>query len=215
VTGLAEATVAIWHALAAISAIEWVAVALALAYLVLAIRQNPWCWAAAIVSSALYFWLFGRGGLYMQAALQLFYVAVAVYGWRAWRGSGGRTEEAGLRVSQWPVGWHVVALGAVAVVTAVNGWIVAQGEPRVVPYVDAFVAWASVLATWLVARKVLENWLYWIVLDLAAAGLFWSQGLAATALLFVAYAAIAVQGYRRWRGELASGATLPAGIGHD
>jgi nicotinamide mononucleotide transporter len=210
VTGLAEATVAIWHALAAISAIEWVAVALALAYLVLAIRQNPWCWAAAIVSSALYFWLFGRGGLYMQAALQLFYVAVAVYGWRAWRGSDGRTEEAGLRVSQWPVGWHVVALGAVAVVTAVNGWIVAQGEPRVVPYVDAFVAWASVLATWLVARKVLENWLYWIGIDSVAAWLYGSQGFHATAALFLLYVVLAVRGYRAWRADLADRRAITA-----
>jgi nicotinamide mononucleotide transporter len=77
-----------------------------------------------------------------------------------------------------------------------------------VPYVDALVAWGSVFTTWLVARKVLENWLYWIVLDLAAAALYWSQGLHATAVLFLLYSAIAVQGYRSWRASLAS---LPLG----
>jgi nicotinamide mononucleotide transporter len=202
VTGAAEAIVAIRDALAAVSAVEWVAVALALAYLVLAIRQNAWCWAAAIVSSALYFWLFGRGGLYMQATLQLFYIAVAIYGWRAWRGGSGRAEQAALRVSHWPVAWHVVAIGAVAIVTALNGWLVARGESGVVLYVDAFVAWASVLATWLVARKVLENWLYWIVIDSVAATLYGSQGFHATAALFLLYVVLAVRGYRAWRADL-------------
>ena len=70
---------------AAMPALEWVAVALALAYLLLAVRQNPWCWACAIASAAIYLVLFARGGLVMQAALQLYYVAMAVYGWRAWR----------------------------------------------------------------------------------------------------------------------------------
>jgi nicotinamide mononucleotide transporter len=70
--------------------------------------------------------------------------------------------------------------------------------------VDALTACGSVFATWLVARKVLENWLYWIVLDSAAAGLYWSQGLYATALLFVLYSAIAVQGYRSWRSSVSA-----------
>jgi nicotinamide mononucleotide transporter len=69
--------------------------------------------------------------------------------------------------------------------------------------VDALVAWASVLATWLVARKVLENWLYWIAIDAIAALLYWSQGFHATAVLFVVYVAIAVRGYLAWRADLA------------
>jgi nicotinamide mononucleotide transporter len=68
--------------------------------------------------------------------------------------------------------------------------------------VDAFVAWVSVLATWMVARKVLENWLYWIVVDSVAAALYWSQGLHATAVLFVVYVVIAVRGYFTWRADL-------------
>jgi nicotinamide mononucleotide transporter len=213
VTTLGDVPGAIWNALAAISAVEWVAVVLALGYLLLAIRQNPWCWAAAIASSGLYFWLFGRGGLYMQAALQVFYVAVAVYGWRVWRG-GGEPGHAALRVSRWPASRHLVALAAVAVATAVNGLMIAWREPGIVPYVDALVAWASVLATWLVARKILENWLYWIGIDSVAAVFYGSQGFHATAVLFLLYVVLAVRGYRAWRVDLAGQQAIAAGPSH-
>jgi nicotinamide mononucleotide transporter len=84
----------------AIPATEWVAVVLALAYLLLAVRQNPWCWAAAAVSAGIYLVLFARGGLVMQAALQLFYIAMAAYGWYAWR--GGAVEQCdSLPVTRW------------------------------------------------------------------------------------------------------------------
>jgi len=191
----------ILDALASIAPAEWVAVALALAYLLLAVRQNPWCWACAIASAALYGVLFARGGLLMQAVLQVFYVGMAVYGWHAWRGGAG-TRDAALQVSRWGAARHLLALALVAAATAVNGWLMAEPEDGAVPYVDAFVAWSSVLATWLVARKVLENWLYWIVIDSVAALLYWSQGFHATAVLFVVYVAIAVRGFVAWRSDL-------------
>jgi nicotinamide mononucleotide transporter len=103
-----------------------------------------------------------------------------------------------LPVSRWRASWHAVAIVGLLAVSAVNGWIVARGQGGWVPYVDAFVAWVSVLATWMVARKVLENWLYWIVLDFAAAVLAAWQGLAATSMLFLLYTAMAVQGHRQW-----------------
>jgi len=92
--------------------------------------------------------------------------------------------------------------------------IVARVQGGLVPYVDAFVAWASVLATWMVARKVLENWLYWIVVDSVAAALYWSQGFQATAGLYVLYVVIAVRGYIAWRADLARCATSTAGPEH-
>jgi nicotinamide mononucleotide transporter len=201
------------ESLAAIPPAEWVAVALALAYLLLAVRQNAWCWACAIASAVIYLVLFARGGLVMQSALQVFYVGMSAYGWRAWRGRGtagaGRTA---LPVSKWPAGRHLLCIGLVLVATVVNGWIIARAPGGFVPYVDAFVAWASVLATWMVARKVLENWLYWIVVDSVAAALYWSQGFQATALLFVLYVAIAMRGYFSWRADLAQ--TSLAATGH-
>jgi nicotinamide mononucleotide transporter len=195
-------------AFAAVPAIEWVAAGLALGYLLLAIRQSPWCWAFAIASAALYLVVFARAGLVMQAALQVFYVGMAVYGWRAWRGSGSTAPVA---ISRWTARRHLLACIAVGAFALVNGAIVGRRSGgSVVPYVDAAIAWGSVLTTWMVARKVLENWLYWIVLDFAAAVLAAWQGLAATSLLFLLYTALAVQGHRQWlRDERAS----PAGPG--
>jgi nicotinamide mononucleotide transporter len=189
-------------AAAAITPAEWSAVVLALAYLVLAVRQHIACWLFAALSSGIFLWLFARAGLAMQSVLQLFYIAMAGYGWYSWR--AGKVDAQHSRpVVRWPASWHLHAVGVVAIVAAVNGWMLQSAGTGTVPYVDAFVAWGSVLATWMVARKVLENWLYWIVLDLLAAALYWAQGLYATAVLFLLYAAIAVQGYRSWRSSLA------------
>ena len=169
-------------AMATLPAIEWVAAALALVYLLLAIRQSPWCWVFAIVSALLYLVVFGRAGLYMQAALQVFYVGMAVYGWRNWRGIAGSAPVA---ITRWPRHQHLVALVAVAIAAGINGALVArQAGGDWVPFVDAAIAWGSVLATWMVARKVIENWLYWIVLDAAMAALAALQGLVVTAALF-------------------------------
>jgi nicotinamide mononucleotide transporter len=115
-----------------------------------------------------------------------------------------------LPVSRWRAGRHAVAIAALLAASAVNGWIVARAQGGWVPYADAFVAWVSVLATWMVARKVLENWLYWIVVDSVAAALYWSQGFHATAVLFVAYVVIAVRGYFAWRADAGSAASAAA-----
>ena len=193
---MAAALDAVVAALAAISAAEWIAVLLAIGYLLLAVRQNAWCWACAIASSAIFLVLFARGGLVMQSALQVFYIVMGAYGWWAWRRGSRQGSE--LPVSRWSRGRHAVAIGSLLVLAGVNGWIMARTQGGWVPYVDAFVAWVSVLATWMVARKVLENWLYWIVVDSVAAALYWSQGLHATAVLFVLYVVIAVRGYVAW-----------------
>ena len=190
-------------ALSAIPPVEWTAVALALAYLVLAVRQHLACWLFAASSSAIFLWLFAHADLLMQAALQVFYIAMAAYGWYSWRG-GLSAVQASRPVVRWPVRRHLVAIGGIVLLSTVSGWLSASETTAAVRYVDALTAWGSVFATWLVARKVLENWLYWIVLDCAAAGLYWSQGLIATAVLFVLYSAIAVQGYRSWRSSVSA-----------
>lgn len=186
---------AVRESLVAVSATEWVAVVLALGYLWLAIRQDPWCFAFAITSSASYLYLFADAGLYMQSALQAFFIAMSLYGWWSWRGGSGHAPAS---VRRWPAGRHVPAVAAIVALSVVNGQLLAGSKPSMVPYVDAAIAWGSVFTTWLVARKVLENWWYWIAIDLAACGLCYAQGLHATAALYLVYAALALQGHRRW-----------------
>lgn len=198
--GAGEALVAATAAaLAAMSPWEAAAVVLAIAYLALAIRRNVLCWPAGIASTLIYLALFWRARLYMEAALQVFYVAVSVYGWREWA-RGGRE----LPVRRWPLRAHAVSLAAVVALAAANGWLLAAFTSAALPYLDALVAWASVLTTWMVARRILENWLWWFAIDAACVGIYASRGLWLTAALFVLYLGMIVVGWRAWRRAFAA-----------
>ena len=199
--------------LSATSGPEALAVVLALAYVVLAVRRSLWCWPCAFVSVAIYLVLFAKTGLFMQAALQVFYLGMAVYGWISWQ--RGRTDSGALRITTRPWAWHAGIAAFVLLTTLVNGWILSRSEAAAAPYVDAFVTWASVAATWMVARRILENWLYWIFVDLVAAWLYGSQGLALTAVLFFTYAVIAVRGHFAWQRERREQGTTTFALGPD
>lgn len=186
--------------LAAVAALwpwEALAVALALAYLVLAIRQSVWCWPAGIASTLIYLALFFRARLYAESVLQLFYVAISVYGWRQWA-----RPAAPLPVTTWGVARNARALGAVTLLAAASGASLAAWTPAALPYLDAFVSWGAVLATWMVACKLLENWIWWFVLDGLSIFIYASRGLWLTAALFVVYLVLIVIGYAAWRREL-------------
>jgi nicotinamide mononucleotide transporter len=182
----------------ATSAAEAIAAALGLIYLLLAVRRNLLCWLCAFASTAIYLVLFAKAALYMQSALQVFYLAMAVYGFIDWK--KGRTNEAGVLIRTWSPTQHLLAAAGVVVASLVNGWLLAHTDAAA-PYLDSFVTWGSVITTWMVARRVLENWLYWIVVDAVAAYLYFTQGLLATTVLFVIYLGIVVRGYFVWRRE--------------
>ena len=165
---------------------------LGLAYLLLAVRRNLWCWFCAI-----YLVLFAQAKLYMQSALQVFYLAMAIYGYIEWR--RGRSESGEVLIRSWPFGRHALVLAGIALATVVNGWLLAQSTDAVAPYLDSFVTWGSVVTTWMVARRLIENWLYWVVIDSVAAYLYFTQNLLATTLLFVLYVGIVIRGYAKWR----------------
>ncbi|HEY4366876.1 MAG TPA: nicotinamide riboside transporter PnuC [Steroidobacteraceae bacterium] len=189
----------ILNELAQTSAWEATAAAIGLAYLLLAVRRNLLCWLCAFVSTAIYLVLFARASLYMQSLLQIFYLVMAVYGFIDWR--KGRTTEGEVEIRSWTPRQHLLAAASVVVASLINGWLLTENTHAVAPYVDSFVTWGSVITTWMVARRVIENWLYWIVVDAVAAWLYFSQGLLLTTLLFVIYLGIVVRGYFAWRRE--------------
>ena len=177
--------------------IEAAAVVLAVAYLLLAMRENRWCWPAGIASSLLYLAVFYAAGLYMESGLQLFYVVMSVYGWWVWRPSAGDVG-APLRIHRWPLRWHGAALAAITVLSLTSGYLLHRYTPAAAPYLDSFVTWSSVLTTGMVARKVLENWLYWFVIDSVTLGLALQRGLHLTAALFLLYLILVVIGGWAW-----------------
>jgi nicotinamide mononucleotide transporter len=180
---------------AALSPLEATAVLLSLAYLVLAVREHRACWLAAMGATAIYLVVFWQVRLLMEAALQLFYLAMAVHGWRHW---GAGSGAAAAPVVTWPVRAHALALGAIAVATVSSGAALTAWTDARLPYVDAFTTWGSVVTTVMVARKVLENWYYWLVIDSVSIGLYLDRGLLLTAALFVVYLVLVFFGIRAW-----------------
>jgi nicotinamide mononucleotide transporter len=180
----------------ALSTLELVAVLMALMYLVLAIRQNIACWIAMGGSAALYVYLFFDAKLYMQSALNAFYFAMAIYGWRVWR--SGRQDENHLPVTRWPISTHRYAVVAIAVAAGINAYLLDALTDGEYPYVDAAIAWAAIWTTFLVARKVLENWWYWLVIDVASIFIYWSQDLQLTSVLFALYVIMIPFGLFSW-----------------
>jgi nicotinamide mononucleotide transporter len=178
---------------------ELAAVALAIAYLLLAVRENQWCWVAAFSSTLIYLYLFFEARLYMESVLQLFYLFMAVYGWQQWRRGGAGDRE--LEVSSWSFPVHLWAIGGILFLSAVSGWILARYTQAAYPYLDSFTTWGAVWTTYLVTRKKLENWLYWIVIDSVCIYLYELRGLLLTACLFALYVVISIFGYISWQRE--------------
>lgn len=180
---------------AALPRLELTAVLLAVGYLVLAIRQNIWCWYCAAASTAMYVYLFAGANLYMESLLNVFYFAMAVYGWLMWR--GGKTDD-GLPVSVWPLHVHAYAITVIVCLAAVSGYLLATFTDAAYPYIDSATTFAAIWATFLVARKVLENWWYWLVIDVLSVFIYWSRGLEATAFLFIVYVILIPIGLIAW-----------------
>ncbi|MCP4047701.1 MAG: nicotinamide mononucleotide transporter [Gammaproteobacteria bacterium] len=186
------------------SLMEVAAVIFAMAYLLLAVRENVLCWLFAFLSTAIYTVLFWDVSLLMESALNVYYMAMAVYGWHQWTRGGinGDDQSHALGIRSMSGQQHALVIVAIAILCIVSGYLLSEHSSAAWPYVDSFTTWASVITTYLVARKYLQNWLYWIVIDTVSIPLYIDRGLNLTALLFVVYVVIAVIGYFKWREHL-------------
>lgn len=186
-----------WRSL---SGVEVVAVLLAVAYLLLLIRQHIACWACAIVSSGIYVGIFVEARLYMEALLYVFYVGMAVYGWWVWAARGPDQhgpDQDKLPVVRWSFKVHIAALLGISVLVLTVGWLLSKTDAAY-PYADSATTFAALWATFLVARKVLENWAYWLVIDAASAVIYWQRGLELTTLLYIVYLLFIPFGWWAW-----------------
>ena len=178
------------------SPLEAAAVVAAILYLLLAIRENIWCWLFAGISTAIYVYLFVVARLYMESALNVFYFAMAIYGFSVWY--RGRTPDRQLPVTVWPVPVHVWAIAVIMAASFVSGNLLERFTDAEFPYIDSLTTWSAIWATFLVARKVLENWWYWLAIDIASIFIYWSRDLELTALLFVVYVIMIPFGLISW-----------------
>jgi len=181
--------------LAAWSPVEAIAVIFAVLYLLLAIGQNIWCWFCAGVSTAIYVWLFVDAKLYMESLLNGFYFLMAIYGWLTWR---SRQDDHALPVTVWPGKVHAVALAVISLLVFIAGTWLTRYSNAAFPYIDSATTFAAIWATFLVARKVLENWWYWLAIDTVSVFIYWSRGLELTSVLFLVYLLLIPFGLIRW-----------------
>ena len=177
--------------------LEFTAVFFAILYLILAVNQNILCWLAGIVSSILYFFIMQSAGLYMEAYLQIFYVFMGLYGWLQWR--KGNQIDNNFIVNTWSMLKHFYAISSILALSVVSGLLLESYTDAALPFFDAFVTWGAVVATYMVAKKLLENWIYWLVIDLISILLFISRDLLPTAFLFGLYIVIIFFGYKSWK----------------
>jgi nicotinamide mononucleotide transporter len=174
---------------------EAFAVVAGLIYVTLILRRNRWGWVAGAFSSSVYVLISARAKLPMQSLLQAYYVAMAVYGWFSWKRNA---EEEGGRIYRWTLRRHLWVALLLLTASALSAQFLARETQAAWPLLDSFTTWTSLLATWMLARSVLENWLYWISADLIMVCLFMRQGYPYTAGLFFVYKVVSVLGLHAW-----------------
>ena len=175
------------------SIIESTAVFFSVLYVILAIKENVWCWGAAAISVILYIYICYTAQLYPETGLQFFYLLMAIYGYYQWN-----KNDSSLKVQQWTITKHLFILLLGALLSFLMGFYFSIYTNAAMPLVDSFTTVFSIFATYMVTKKVIENWLYWIVIDAVSVYLYFSRDLHLTSLLFLAYTIIAIFGYFSW-----------------
>ena len=192
------------------SPVSWLEVAAfvaALAMVLANLRVHPVAWPLAIFSSAAYAVLFAQNKLYGEAALQLMFIALALWGWWQWlRGTAADGDK--LRVHQLPKRQRWQALAATLLAWPLLGLLLARSTDSDVPYLDALPTVASVTGQILLGRKVVENWPTWVAVNVFSVGLFAYKALWLTAILYGIFAVLALWGWRHWQ-RLAAARVAP------
>jgi nicotinamide mononucleotide transporter len=181
------------------SLLEILAVFLSVLYVVLAARQNIWCWPCAFVSTAIFMYLFWEVSLVFQTLLNFYFIIMAVIGYLSWKVTDDGPQ---LKVTRLDLRMHFLLLGVGLAITLVlselgNHWF--SGEWV---WLDAGTAVFSVIATVMTARKKIDSWLYWFIINPAIAYLMFQSGFYLTCLLNGLYTAMSVYGFLNWRKEL-------------
>lgn len=194
--------VCLWLTAHGSSCLEAVAVIFGIISVYLSTRENIWSWPTALINVALFSALFLRSGLYSDTGLQVVYFVLSLYGWYEWLyGGAGHTA---ITVSRTPKKTWVVLGGIGVVVWALLGTITSRLPGTALPYVDAATTTISLLAQWMMTRKLIENWLIWIAVDVVYVGMFIYKGLYLTAFNYGIYLVLAVMGYIAWKRSLAA-----------
>ena len=175
--------------------LEIFAVIFALLYLFLAMRQHIACWYAAFISTFIYILIYWDVSLYMESILNVYYLLMAIYGWFSWNKKSKIDKNF---VISWSYINHSIVITLILILTISSGFYLSKTD-AVYPYLDSFTTWASVITTFMVAQKVLSNWIFWIIINSVAIFLNFDRELYFTVYLLMIYQLMSVYGYYQWR----------------
>ncbi|MEZ7867184.1 MAG: nicotinamide riboside transporter PnuC [Paludibacteraceae bacterium] len=182
---------------------NWVEIAgavLSLLYLYLSIREKSALWIFGFISSVLYIFVFFESKLYADMSLNFYYLGVSIYGWINWHRKNGQFKDSGLHITRISGKEQILSYLFGTIFVYLAYYLVLEFlTDSTIPVADSVVGALSVIATWMLARKKIENWLVWIVVDAFAAGLYFYKGLYPTTILFIIYTIMAVVGYYQWK----------------
>ncbi|MGD2033429.1 MAG: nicotinamide riboside transporter PnuC [Bacteroidales bacterium] len=190
--GIAEV---IWWIL--VNYIEILATLTGLIYLVYSVKGKKLLWVFGLITSLLYVYVFFRSKIYADMGINVYYVIISIYGWIHWSRPSDHSRE--LPVSKLNPAKGLVLVLISILLFAVIAFILMNFTDSDIALWDAFTTSLSIVATWMLARKILEHWIVWIIVDSVSAGLYVYKGLYPTVLLFVVYTTLAVFGYYEWR----------------
>lgn len=187
-------------------------------FVFLEIKQNLWLWPVGIVTSAVYIWVFFTGKLYADMSLQGYYLVISVMGWYWWirgrgeeekrgRGEGekrreGEEEKLELRVTRINYRLSITLLLVFGGLYIIMYLLLSRLTDSPVPAADSFVTSLSIIATWMLARKIYEHWYLWVIVNSVSCILFITRGLYATVVLYAIYCTMSLVGLREWRKSL-------------
>ena len=174
------------------SFIECLAVLSSVIYVVLAAKENIWCWLAAFISVSLYTYICYTSQLYPETGLQIFYLIMAIVGYLMWDNKDNR------KIKEWTVSKHLFTIFIGTIITFLSGYYFTNFTDSVMPVTDSFTTVFSIIATYMLVKKVLGNWLYWIIIDIVSVYIYFNRDLHLTSLLFMIYSLIAISGYVTW-----------------
>jgi nicotinamide mononucleotide transporter len=190
------------------SPLEWFAAALGLVAVWLTVREQVAAWPIGAVMVALYVYIFASAKLYADAGLQVIYFVLQFYGWYQWLRGG--TSHTTLHVSRSSRRTLALCTAIGTLGTLGLGWLLARHTDQALPFWDSGIAAFSLVTQWMLARKLLENWIFWFLIDIVAVGVYATRGLVATTILYAVYIGLAVAGYRTWKTAMAEQVALRA-----
>jgi nicotinamide mononucleotide transporter len=197
-----------WIEMHYIKIFEWLATITGFLYIYYTIREDTRLWIYGIISSAFFAWVFFKSLIYANSLLYIYYVIIGFYGWYAWSRSEKESDkEAKLTIHRSSAKMLIAYIAASVILAIPVYFILRKFSDSDAPLIDAVLTTGGMVATWMLTRKLIEQWIFWIVIDLIWCGLMIYKGMYPTLLLFMAYTILAFKGYSEWKKELAMSVT--------